>query len=157
MPSELDGTLEWSWAVEQLTAAMNYWIATVWPDGRPHVSPVWGVWLDGALYFDGSDQTRRMRNISANPEIAVHLESGDEVIILEGRATTPPTPPERSLTERIAALYTEKYKAHAYAPAPDQWDSGGLYLLRPRGALGWTFRPGEEFGRTYTRWSFAEA
>lgn len=154
IPESDEGMLPWSWAEEQLQKAMNFWIGTVRPDGRPHSTPVWAVWFDGALYFDGSDQTRRMKNIAANPEVAIHLESGDEVVILEGRATAVAPPPDRKLAETIAAMYTAKYKAHAYAPEPDQWDKGGLYVMRPRIGLGWTLRAGDEFGKSYTRWRF---
>jgi hypothetical protein len=42
------GLLPWSWALERLRNARNYWLTTVWPDGRPHVMPVWAVWLDRA-------------------------------------------------------------------------------------------------------------
>ena len=148
-----DGMLTWEWAEEHLTKAPNYWFATTYPDGRPHTSPVWGVWMDGILYFDGSPETRRMKNIAARPEVSVHLESGDEVVILEGTAREV-SKPERALTEALSARYTAKYKAHAYAPAADQWDQGGLYAMTPSKALGWTFREGEEFGKTYTRWRF---
>ncbi|MGE0598164.1 MAG: pyridoxamine 5'-phosphate oxidase family protein [Dehalococcoidia bacterium] len=154
LPENDEGMLEWVWAEERLVSAANYWISTVRPDGRPHVTPVWGVWHEGAFYFDGSDQTRRMKNIAVNPEIAVHLESGDEVVIVEGSAASEAVPPERGLAARLAALYTAKYAAYDYSPEPDQWDAGGLYVLRPRKALGWTLRPGDEFGKTYTRWRF---
>ena len=70
-----------------------------------------------------------MKNIAANPEVAVHLESGDEVVILEGRATAMAAPPPRELTERLSGAYTAKYAAHDYAPKPDQWDGGGLYVV----------------------------
>ena len=43
--------LPWSWAEEQLTDARNYWITTIGPTGRPHVRPVWGVWLDDTVQF----------------------------------------------------------------------------------------------------------
>ncbi len=49
--SEGRGLLAWDWAVERLTKARNYWVATTCPDGRPHCVPVWGVWLDDAFYF----------------------------------------------------------------------------------------------------------
>ena len=45
------GLLPWSWAVERLTRSHDYWVATVRPDGRPHVMPVWGIWMDDALWF----------------------------------------------------------------------------------------------------------
>ncbi len=45
--------LDWSWVETRLIAARNYWVASVYPDGRPHVSPVWGAWLpsDQRLVF----------------------------------------------------------------------------------------------------------
>jgi nitroimidazol reductase NimA-like FMN-containing flavoprotein (pyridoxamine 5'-phosphate oxidase superfamily) len=41
----------WSQARDGLEAAEVYWLSTVRPDGRPHVTPLIAVWLDGALYF----------------------------------------------------------------------------------------------------------
>src|SRR5579859_2049245 len=45
--------LPWSHVVERLEGARYYWLATTRPDGRPHVTPLWGVWIDEALYLDG--------------------------------------------------------------------------------------------------------
>jgi len=39
-PSAGTGLLSWQWAVERLVASPNYWVATVWPNGQPHVMPV---------------------------------------------------------------------------------------------------------------------
>src|SRR4051794_20953288 len=86
VPATDEGMLDWAWAVEQLSSARNYWFCTTRPDGRPHTMPAWAVWLDGALYFDGSPETRRSRNLAHNSAIAVHLESGDQVVVLEGAA-----------------------------------------------------------------------
>jgi hypothetical protein len=112
--------------------------------------PAWAVWLDDALYLEGSPATRRARNLAKNPEMVVHLESGDEVVILEGLAedAAPPPPP---LGERLAAAFTAKYgnTRWEYRPAPDQWDQGGLWVMRPRVAFGWS-----EFPRDVTRWCF---
>ena len=41
----------WIQARDQLEKAEIYWLTTVRPDGRPHVTPLFAVWLDGALYF----------------------------------------------------------------------------------------------------------
>jgi hypothetical protein len=110
------------------------------------------VWLDGALYFEGSPLTRRARNLAANAAAVVHLESGDEVVILEGEARDA-AKPERELAERLAAAFTAKYAAtHDYRPTPEQWDRGGLWVLRPRVAFGWS-----EFPRSTTRWRFPGA
>lgn len=76
--------LPWRWAAERLAAARTYWIATTRLDGRPHSRPVWGVRLAGALHF--STGSLAAGNLRANPEIIVHLDSGSEVVILEGAA-----------------------------------------------------------------------
>ena len=72
-----------------MRAAKNYWVASTRPDGRPHVAPTWAVWHEDRLYFDGSPETRRMQNIAANPNIAVHLEDGMQAVIVEGSRGRP--------------------------------------------------------------------
>src|SRR5919202_4499921 len=149
VPDAEEGMVEWRWAVAQLEQARNYWFCTTRPDGRPHAIPAWGVWLDDALYFDGSPATRRMRNLARNPAISVHLESGDHVVILEGEAREVGKP-DPSLAQRLAAAFEAKYGAsHDYHPGPDTWDNGGLWVARPTVAFGWT-----DFPTALTRWRF---
>jgi hypothetical protein len=151
VPQDDEGLLPWSWAVERLEKARNYWFSTTRPNGRPHAMAAWAVWLDGVLYLEGSPETRRARNMAVNPNIVVHLESGDEVVILEGVARES-SKPDRSLAERLAAAFAAKYgDSHEYRPAPDQWDRGGLWAMRPRVAFGWG-----EFPKDVTRWRFPD-
>jgi nitroimidazol reductase NimA-like FMN-containing flavoprotein (pyridoxamine 5'-phosphate oxidase superfamily) len=152
VPESDEGMLDWSWAVDRLETALNYWFGTTRPGGRPHVMPGWAVWLDGELYFEGSPLTRRARNLAGNPAVVVHLESGDEVVILEGEAREVGKP-DRALAERLAAGFTAKYAAttYNYRPPPEQWDRGGLWVMRPRVAFGWSEFPGNT-----TRWRFAD-
>ena len=56
-PQTAEGLLPWSHAAALLERAPNYWLATVRPDGRPHVTPVWGAWVHGRLYLDGHPRT----------------------------------------------------------------------------------------------------
>jgi hypothetical protein len=149
VPETDEGLLDWSWVEERLQGARNYWFSTTRPDGRPHAMPAWAVWLDGALYFEGSPETRRAKNIASNPAISVHLENGDQVVVLEGQALAHGKP-DRALGERLAAEFGAKYAAsHDYKPGPDQWDNGGLWILRPRVAIAWS-----EFPKPMTRWRF---
>ena len=80
VPADPAGALPFEWARERLAANRNYWLVTVDPAGRPHSTPVWGVWLDNALYFGTDPQSFKYKNLAANPAVAVHLESGDEVV-----------------------------------------------------------------------------
>ena len=139
--------LPWDYVQQRMQAAKNYWIVTATTAGKPAATPVWGVWLDDRLYFDGSPQTRRGRNISANPQVAVHLESGDEAVMLEGQAFLYSTPPDRALAERIAAAYCQKYAQAGYEPSPEQWDEGGLFEFLPARVIAWT-----NFVKDPTRW-----
>jgi pyridoxine/pyridoxamine 5'-phosphate oxidase len=152
IPATEEGMLPWSHVCERMKKSLNYWISTVSPDGQPHVTPVWGVWLDDALYegfyFDGSPQTRRGRNMAVNPAVAIHLESGDDVVIFRGQADQI-NGRDRKFSTRLAEAYATKYRHKNYAPAPDTWDSGGLYVVRPRVVFAWT-----NFPRDATRWIF---
>lgn len=47
---------------------------------------MWGVWLDGVLYFGTGAGSVKARNLAANPALVVHLESGDKAVIMEGEA-----------------------------------------------------------------------
>jgi hypothetical protein len=141
--------LPWSYVQERMTGARNYWITTATLEGKPSATPVWGVWIDDRLYFDGSPETRRGRNIAANSQVAVHLENGDQAVMLEGPAIILSGPPDRTLAERIAADYVKKYAADGYSPPPEQWDEGGLFVFTPRKVIAWT-----NFIKDATRWVF---
>lgn len=144
LPTTTDGVIAWSAVEERLRAAHHYWLATVRPDGTPHVVPRWGVWLDCRFYYDGSPQTRHARNLAANPSCTLNLESGTEVVILEGESvrTSAPVDP---LGTRLAAEFV-KYRESGYEPAADSWageDGGGLCVLTPRRAFAWFSFPAD--------------
>jgi nitroimidazol reductase NimA-like FMN-containing flavoprotein (pyridoxamine 5'-phosphate oxidase superfamily) len=147
VPESEEGMLPWSYVCDRMKKSRNYWIATATLKGQPHVTPVWGVWIRDALYFDGSPQTRRGRQMAANPRIAVHLEDGDKVVILEGEVCHVGKP-EPELAIELSEAYSAKY-APRYMPSPDTWDSGGLYMVRPHVAFAWTSYPQDA-----TRWYF---
>jgi pyridoxine/pyridoxamine 5'-phosphate oxidase len=80
----LAGLLSWSDVEKNLQAASSYWLVTVAVDGSPHSRPVDGIWLDSILYFAGR-QTKWSSNLRENSRAEVHLESTQQVVILEGR------------------------------------------------------------------------
>ena len=148
VPEHTDGLLPWAHVTARLAAAKNYWICTTRPDGRPHTTPIWGVFFEGTIHFDGSPETRRGKNLAVNPAITVHLESGDDVVIVEGTVSMI-TPPDRAFAERLAATYAAKYAALGYSPGPETWDGGGLYRVAHRTVIAWT-----KFPTDMTRWQF---
>ncbi len=137
VPAGEEGMLPWSWAAERLSSARNYWIGTTRPDGRPHAMPVWGVWVDNVFYFGTDPTTQNGRNLAANPAITVHLESGDEVVILEGRAEAVNV--DGALRTRIEDAYEAKY----------QMRDTGNFAVRPRVGFAWS-----KFPDNATRWYF---
>ncbi len=150
IPETDEDLLPWGYVEERMAASRNYWIATAAPGGRVSATPVWGVWVQDTLYFDGSPQTRRGRNIAANPSVAVHLEDGTRAVIIEGEVREV-IKPEPDLANQLVAAYTAKYAADGYTPTLDQWDQGGLFRLDKRRAFAWT-----EFPKDVTRWVFEE-
>lgn len=139
IPQTADGMLAWDFVVERMAASRHYWVATVTPDGRPHSVPVWGVWLDGTLHFGGGPKTLWQRNLQHNPRLSIHLESGDEVVIIEGTATVKYDSPVPEL-ERIDDAYEEKYGIRHGPP---------VWVLHPLKAFAW-----KEYPTSVTRWVF---
>lgn len=141
IPTSTDGLLDWSWAVERLERAIVYWLATTGADGAPHVIPIWGAWVDGRWYVEGGP-TRWQRNLRENPQMAIHIEAGKEIVIVEGTATEL-VAPAAPLSDAILAGY-EKYKSAAdYEASADNWTNGGLWELRPRKAFAWSTFPAD--------------
>src|SRR3954454_12265322 len=103
-----EGQRRREWVDGQMTKSRNYWIASTRPDGRPHAAPVWGVWVDGVLYFSSDARSRKARNLAANPEVVAHLESGDDCVILEGRVE-PMTDRDKLLALGVGKAYSTKY------------------------------------------------
>ena len=144
IPTTTEGLLPWSDVEARLVAATAYWLASTRPDGRPHVVPRWGVWLDGRFWYDGAPTTRHAVNLSTNPACALHLESGTETVIVEGESH-PARADAADLGARISAAFV-KYKDMGYSPGPDSWageDGGGLRVLTPHLALAWFSFPGD--------------
>ncbi len=133
----------WPDAVGRLTSSRNYWICTTRRDGRPHASPVWGLWLDDAVWFSCSRESAKAHNLARDSRLTVHLESGDDVVILEGEAEDVTDQPSRL---RFADAYEPKY---AVRPDPDS--ESAVFRLLPRVAQTWDER---DYPATATRWEF---
>ena len=137
------GLLPWSWAVERLSAARNYWLTSVRPDGRPHVQAVWGVWLGNLFLYSTSETSRKARNLALNSACAIAIECGvNETVVVEGTAYQEH---DAAVIARFVAAYEPKYD-WKMDPIP-----GGVYGVRPALVLGIGAEP---FAETATRWTF---
>ncbi len=70
--------------VERLHEARNVWLTTVRSDGRPHVAPVWFVYVDDRIWIGTGLTSVRVRNLRTNPAASACLEQGDEPVVAEG-------------------------------------------------------------------------
>ena len=132
----------WAFAEQRLSKSHNYWICSARPDRRPHSAPVWGIWLNGAFYFSTDPASRKGRNLAANPAVSVHVESGDELVILEGHVEAV------KLDKKIDAAYARKYKMHLMGfPGAIV-----IFRLKPKTVLAWREK---DFGTSATKWKFA--
>ncbi len=149
LPAGKKGLLPWKWAADRLSKSRQYWVATVRPDGRPHVMLVWGLWLDDGFYFSTGSKTRKAQNLEMNPACVVGSENSEQAVIVEGAAEKLR---DVAAIRNFLARYERKYK----------WDMSGMaagmlelkepvFLVRPRVAFGlWE----KKFASTATRWTF---
>jgi pyridoxamine 5'-phosphate oxidase-like protein len=139
------GMVSWSEADRRLTKAHNYWLVTSQKNGRAHVAPVWGLWLDGSFWFSTDPSSRKGRDMARNPYTVLHLESGDDVVIVEGIA-------ERLTADsRLLARFVETYKKKYDFLLDTSNSSYGVYRLKPRLAYAWFEK---DFPKSATRWIF---
>ena len=146
IPKNNKGLLPWSHVADRMTEALHYWICTVDKNGHPHVTPVDGLWLNDKLYFGGSPQTMWNRNLAANPAVSVHLDSSEDVVILQGEAHL--QNPDHALAVQLSKASAEKY---GYAPKPEDYESSGVHVFRPHVVFAW-----KQFPKDATRWQLSE-
>jgi PPOX class probable F420-dependent enzyme len=84
-------------AFARLTDEPIIWLATVSSSGQPQTSPVWFLY-DGDFLVYSLEGTARLRNIEANPRVALNLDGngqGGDIVTIEGEAhidlATPPS------------------------------------------------------------------
>lgn len=147
IPKSAKGLLAWSHLEERLAAATVYWIATSGPRGVPRVRPLDGLWHAGVLYVGGSPETRWARDLVGNPRVAVHLDDGSDVVILEGEAELLEHGVSEDLAVTLASLSNSKYPQ--YGMTPESYRGPGPFAIRPRLAFGWT-----SFPKDVTRFRF---
>jgi hypothetical protein len=105
-PSTEGRLIDWPSVEVKLRDARTYWLITASPDGIPHAAPLWGLWQEGSFFFGTDPSSRKALNIRRNNAVTVHLESGDDVVILEGIAHRET---DDGLIARLDKVYRDKY------------------------------------------------
>lgn len=145
MAKRKKGTINWADVCKKLEASRNYWIATTRPDGRPHAMPVWGFWFDDAVIFGTGRETVKGRNLARDPHAVVHLESGDDVVVLECDVTEVNLSNE-NLRKRLDKATRIKYKMPLMV-VPESV----MFRAQPKVALAWREK---DFPKSATRFVF---
>lgn len=134
------GLLSWTWVAEKMSSCRTFWVATVHPSNRPHVMPVWGVWVDDAFYFSTGRKSRKGRNLAANPACTVTNDDGEGAVIVEGSVEEVK---DAAALERVAVAYTKKYKMDPRSMGEP------IFVVRPRTVFGFIE---DSFPKSATRW-----
>ena len=154
----------WAEGRRRLADAPLYWLATVRPDGRPHVTPLISVWLDDRLYFSTGEDERKAKNLAENPHciLLTGTNTWDEGldVVVEGDAGLVT---DDDCLRRVADAYLAKYgQAWSYTVRDGSLHHGEdhaageygarvlLYQIVPETAFG--FGRGVTFSQT--RWRF---
>jgi general stress protein 26 len=100
----------WQEAVNVLDSAELYWLTTVRADGRPHVTPLIGVWQDGAVHFCTGLREQKARNLEHHQHVALTTGSNSWArgmdVVVEGTADRLT---DRTTLQRLADAYEAKY------------------------------------------------
>jgi hypothetical protein len=153
--------MPWLAGLEQVIAADTFWLSTVRPDGRPHVTPLIAVWHGEAIWFSTGPEERKAKNLAENPWCVLTTGRSDLVegaldVVLEGEAEQVTFDAE---LEPIASAFGAKY-------GTETWDyvvrEGAFFhqlvaaraiVFRVRPVRGLGFRKGDSFSQTTWRFS----
>ena len=142
---------------DSASANTSFFLGTVRTDGRPHAAAVGALWHDDNLYFTSGSQTRKARNLAANPACTISVGLKGIDLILEGEATRVT---DRPTLEALAHRYREggwpaqvegdaftaPYSAPSAGPPPWQLyrftfhTAFGVATAEPNGATRWRFK-----------------
>jgi PPOX class probable F420-dependent enzyme len=145
-PTEGTGLLPWSWAIERLTASHDYWVATVDADGQPAVMPVWGAWIDEAVWFSSAPKSRRVRNLARDPRCTITTDNPLEPVVVEGRAERMD---DHAAVEAFTATINPKYNEEIPV---EFFAENALFRVPPTVAYGLTEA---DFTGTPTKWELS--
>jgi general stress protein 26 len=134
-PETLADLMSWEEVAERIAGAKNYWLATLRPDGRPHLRPVDGVFVENALCFGGSPSTRWVQHLQQQPAISASLPDDDHAVILEGRAELVEDPAD-PVAMALGPANREKYPQYFGGDEPAPFHP--FWCLRPARVYAWS-------------------
>ena len=143
--------LEWSDVEKILRGGRYYWISTTDADGRPHLVQQWGAWVDGHLYFEGSERTHWALNLARDARVAFGTQTGTRALFGQGTVDVV-RGVEPALAKDIASQYASKYgRTFDYRPKPEQYQKGHVFRARPSKIIAFDVK---HFTASGTRFTF---
>jgi general stress protein 26 len=142
MPEDTINLLSWDFVSAHMAPSQHYWLTTISAAGRPHAVPVWGLWYQNRVHFEGSMKTAWARHLVRDPHITVHLPNAEQVVVIEGTAhIIEDDEIDSAEWDKLDTLFQSKY----------QVDKGSPYwYVQPSKVLAWD---GGDL-QTMTRWIF---
>ena len=114
----------------RLSRETTIWLATTRHDGRPHLVPVWYVWLEGKIYLSTGTDTQKYLNMYRNQSVSLALPDTQNVIIIEGEAHAA----NHESTTILADYFYNKYEWDFRYDETTQWR---LIEITPYKILAW--------------------
>lgn len=131
--------LAWDAVRGELEKAKQYWLTTVRADGRPHVVPLDGIWLDDVWFYGGSPAAVHHRTVLAQPKVVMHLPDPWKVVIVEGEVRQ--VRPGVEVAQRLADISNEKYAEYGMTNDASTYEQVlGLY---PQRVIAWMSYPAD--------------
>ena len=141
------GPTPWQDAAAALERAELYWLTTVRADGRPHVTPLIGVFQDGAMHFCTGLREQKARNLEHHTDVA--LTTGTNTwaqgldVVVEGSAVRISEPDE---LQRLADAYEAKYGSVWHFDVGDGGfgegeDAAAVFRIEPAKVLAFAKEP----------------
>jgi hypothetical protein len=105
-------------------AELRCWLATVNPDGSPHVTGVGALWADTSFWIASGKGTRKGRNLARDPRCALSVAAPEFDLVMEGEASLVTDP----------AVVADRAAQWAAGGWPCQVDETGTALTAPYSA-----------------------
>ncbi|TDC22542.1 pyridoxamine 5'-phosphate oxidase [Streptomyces sp. 8K308] len=99
---------------DRIERELNVWLCTLRPDGSPHVTPVWFVFLRHRWWIGADGGAVKVRNVRADPRVSLALEDGRAPVVAEGEALVH----DGGFPADVVAAFAAKY---------DGWDVTAPY------------------------------
>jgi PPOX class probable F420-dependent enzyme len=149
MPNQNRDQPTWHQVAMRLAPSRSYWLVTTNADGSPHAAPVWGGMVEDRLYVYSERGTVKARNLARDGRAVVHLESGEDVVIVHGYLDDVGLPQAaHEVVNALSSKYDHPDDAQYLPSGDDSFDV--LYLLRPEKALLWNLADYEDSQQRWT-------